>query len=155
MNWFKRIERQLECAAERDEVIIRLLKKILADVEAPDAVSAKGEVMPKTVEVGGPVTFTFTEFAAPVGTATVGVIVPESGPITFASDNTAVATVDGSQQVVNADNSISVPVVAVGPGTANITGVDPASANKVAAGDVLTVIPPPPPVAVTATGVLS
>lgn len=110
--------------------------------------------MPKTVAVGTPSTFTFTEFDALAG---AGNKVKASGPITFASDNPAVATVDGNQQVVNGDGSISVPVVSVGAGVANITGVDPASTNKVAAGDVLTVTAGTGggPVALSATGVLS
>ncbi len=110
--------------------------------------SAKGALMPATIQVGGKgATFTFTEFSGPNGT---GSVVPPSGPITYASDNTAVATVDASGQVTavaaNADGS---------PATANITGVDPASPNKVAAGDVITVTAAPPPVAVSATGVLT
>ena len=112
------------------------------------AKSARGVLMPATIQVGGKgATFTFTEFDGPNGT---GNVVKPSGPITYASDNTAVATVDPTGQVTavgaNADGS---------PATANITGVDPASPNKVAAGDVITVIAAPPPVAVSATGVLT
>jgi len=97
--------------------------------------------MPAKIAVGGKgATFTFTEFDGPNGT---GNVVPPSGPITYASDNTAVATVDATGQVA-----------AVSPGVANITGVDPASPNKVAAGDVVTVTAAAA-VAVSATGVLT
>lgn len=64
--------------------------------------------------------------------------VKPSGPITFASDNPKVATIDSTQQVFSADGfSVTCPVVSVpgATGTANITGVDTASPNKVAAGD--------------------
>ena len=135
----EREEREiLEKIIERQTEIIRLLienKRRIAE-------SAKGKNMPATIQVGGKgATFKFTEFDGPNGT---GNIVPPSGPIQYASDNTAIATVDASGNVT-----------AVSAGTANITGVDPASANKVAAGDVLTVTPANAPVAVSATGVLT
>lgn len=138
--WTKRIERIEELLEE----VIKL-QKFLIQKLFRIAISAKGKVMPATIAVGGKgATFKFTEFDGPNGT---GNDVPPSGPISYASDNMAVATVDSNGQVT-----------AVGPGTANITGVDPASVNKVAAGDVITVIaapPPPPQVAVSATGVLT
>jgi hypothetical protein len=146
------------CREERrrlEHIIERLLKLIefLLVKRNGIAVSAKGEVMPKTVSVGQPSTFTFTEFDGPNGTGNKG---PASGPIEFASDNPAVATVDGNQQVVNADGSVSVAVVAVSAGVANITGVDRASKNQVAAGDTLTVTGGTTGfVALSATGVLS
>lgn len=92
---------------------------------------------------------TFQEFDAN------GSPVKPSGPITFASDNVGVATIDSTQQVQNPDFSVTCPVVSVpgATGTANITGVDTASVNKVAAGDVDTVAVVP--VAVKATLVLS
>lgn len=108
--------------------------------------------MPKTVVVGQKSRFTFTEFDGPNGS---GNIVKQSGPITFASDNAAVATVDGTTQVTNPDGSVGVDVISVGAGVANITGVDPASTNKVAAGDQLTVTAIVQAPAVSATGVLS
>jgi hypothetical protein len=125
---FKRIEELLE-------QILKLLKR-----KFNVAISAKGVLMPATIKVGGKgAIFLFTEFDGPNGT---GSIVPDSGPISFASDNLAVATVDANGLVI-----------AVSPGVANITGVDPASPNKVAAGDVLTV-EAPVQVAVSATGTL-
>ena len=66
---------------------------------------------------------TFTEFDAN------GSPVRPSGPITFASDNPAVATIDSAQQAPGADGfSVTCPVVSVlgATGTANITGVDSA-----------------------------
>lgn len=105
----------------------------------------------KTVPVGGSALFTFTEFDGLNGT---GAIIKPSGAILFESDNPAVAAVDNAAQVLNNDGSVSVPVTILGAGSANITGVDPTSANKVAAGDVLTVTPAPA-VALSATGVLS
>lgn len=82
--------------------------------------------------------------------------VKPSGPITFASDNPSVATIDSTQQQLSADGfSVTCPVVSVpgATGTANITGVDSASPNKVAAGDVdaVSIVP----VATTAKLVLS
>jgi hypothetical protein len=137
---------------ERLERIERLTKKILRIqilriLEGPSAVavSAKGELDMAT----NATKITFTEFDAN------GKIVPITGPITFASDNTAAATVDSSQQTVNPDGSVSCPVVSLtaGPGgVANITGADPA--NKLVAGDTDTVVGAAP-VAVKATAVLS
>jgi len=92
---------------------------------------------------------TFTEFDAN------GKIVPITGQITFASDNPAAATIDGTKQVINPDGSVSCPVVSLvngAGGVANITGVDPLDA--LAAGDVDTVVPAVG-VAVKATAVLS
>ena len=110
--------------------------------------------MSKTVAPGVKSLFTFTEWDGPNGT---GNKVKVSGPITFASDNTAVATVDGTTQRLNADGvSIDVDVISgMQAGVANITGVDTASPNKVAAGDTLTVTGVVAGVAVSATGVLS
>lgn len=106
----------------------------------------------KTVIVGQSALFTFTEFDGLNG---AGNIVKASGPISFASDNMAVAVIDTTTPpVINPDGSISVKVIAASAGVASITGVDPASANKVAAGDVLTVTAPVQ-VALSATGVLS
>jgi uncharacterized spore protein YtfJ len=130
------------------EETILLLKKLL-DRQA--AITAKGALDMKTVNVGDSSVFTFTEFDGLNGT---GKIVKSSGPISFASDNVAVATVDSTRQTINPDGSVSVPVVAVGFGVANITGVDSASVNKVAAGDILTVNVQVS-VALSATGVLS
>lgn len=144
------------------EQLIRALIQWLKNHTSREAFSAEGKIMPARIVVGGNgATFRFTEFAGLNGT---GNVVPPSGPITFASDNPAVATVDNTTQVMNADGSVSVQVQAVAANpdgsdaTANITGVDPASANKVTAGDVLTVgaaTAPPPPVAQSATGVLT
>jgi hypothetical protein len=140
-------DREVECLCK---IINRLLDFIL-EAKTKIAVSAKGEIMPATIVVGGKgATFTFTEFDG----ATPPNKVASSGPITFASDNPAVAVIDPAAPVVNADGSVSVQVDAVGPGIANITGVDSASQNKVAGGDVLTVTPAAAGVAVLATGAL-
>lgn len=119
--------------------ILRDVRKILKAEGAPRAKSAKGVLMPATIQVGGlGATFTFTEFSGPAGT---GSIVPPLQPIVFASDNTAVATVDASGNVT-----------AVAAGTANISGSDPG--NSLSASDVLTV-QAAQLVAVSATGVLT
>jgi len=129
---------------ERLERIIERLVRIVDELLAKRggiAVSAKGQIMPAKIAVGGKgATFTFTEFDGPNGT---GNVVPPSGPITYASDTPGVATVDQTGQVT-----------AVAPGSTVISGIDPASPNKVAAADVLTVSPVQG-VAVSATGVLS
>jgi hypothetical protein len=102
---------------------------------------------------------TFTEFDS---NGKVVPIDPTVKPITFASDNPAVATIDSTQQTANKgvmlpdgvtpdpsrpDGSVSCPVVSLvnGPGgNANITGVDPANlgpdGKPLAAGDVDTVL---------------
>lgn len=137
--------KQLHRLEELLEEAICLLKKLL---ERQAALAAIGVLNMKTVPVGGSALFTFTEFDA------IGSVVNPSGPIQFDSDNPAVATVDNTAQILNANGSVDVPVTVVGPGKAHITGVDPASPNKVAAGDILTVTPVQA-VAVSATGVLS
>jgi hypothetical protein len=152
---------------KKSEIIFRLLHIVeqLVDLLAETKIAkyAKGKIMPARIVVGGlGATFKFTEFDG----ATPPNIVPPKGPIAFSSDNPAVASVDSTQQVLNADGSVSVPVVAVGANadgsdaTANITGVDPASTNEVAAGDVITVGEAAAGgggtgVAVSATGVLT
>lgn len=130
------------------EEILALLKEIkyiLTPAVSATAhfVDEEGDIlMPATIVVGGNgAKFVFTEFSGPNGT---GSIVPPSGPITYASDAPSVATVDSDGNVT-----------AVAPGTANISGLDPASANQVTASDVCTVTAAPPPVAVSATGVLT
>jgi hypothetical protein len=118
--------------------ILHIVEKIWARLTAAQSatltfVSEKGEpIMPARIVVGGAgAKALFTEFAGPTGT---GAVVPPSGPISYASDNLAVATVDASGNVTavgaNADGSDA---------TANISGLDPASANKVTASDVITV----------------
>jgi len=138
---------------ERLERIIEKLVDLLAATlnnGSKIAITAKGKLMPASIVVGGKgATFTFTELAADGVT-----VVPASGPITFASDTPTVAVIDPAAPVTNPDGSVSVQVDAVGPGTATISGVDPASTNKVAAADVLTVTAATTPVAVSATGVL-
>src|SRR5277367_2838703 len=136
----------------RLERIIEKLVDLLAETlnnGSKIAIKAKGKLMPASIVVGGKgATFTFTELAADGVT-----VVPVSGPITFESDTPSVAVIDAAA-VTNPDGSVSVQVDAVGPGTATISGVDPASTNKVAAADVLTVTAATTPVAVSATGVL-
>lgn len=122
--------------------IARFLRMSFEDCK--NAVSAKGDLEMVTIKVGGGAVFVFTEFNGPNGT---GKVIAPSGPIQYSSDNAAVATVD-TQGIVTG----------VAPGTAVISGSDPASVNKVSASDTLTVeaiVPPPPDVAVSATGVLT
>src|SRR6266478_1239835 len=137
-------EKRLEHIIERLlDVIDRLLE--FANDGKKIAVSAKG----KLDKMQNATKITFTEFDAN------GKIVPITGTITFASDNPSAATIDGTQQVINADGSVSCPVVSLVAdpgGVANITGVD--ASDQLAAGDVDTVVPPVG-VAVKATAVLS
>jgi hypothetical protein len=135
-------ERRLEHIIER---LLDVIDSLLAAVTIPKAVTAKG----KLDNMNNATKITFTEFDV------TGAIVPIKGQITFASDKPAAATIDGTQQVINSDGSVSCPVVSLvsGPGgAANITGVDPA--NGLAAGDVDNVISQAG-VAVKATAVLS
>jgi hypothetical protein len=126
--------RQLERKIDR---IIRFLIAEEVEEEPKIAISAKGELMPASIHVNGHgATFTFTEFDGAGGT---GNKVPPLQPIVYASDNTAVATVDATGQVA-----------AIAAGTANISGTDPG--NSLTASDVLTVTAD---VAVSATGVLT
>ncbi len=96
---------------------------------------SSGVSMPKTVAVGVVAQAVFQEFDGPNGT---GNPVPAAGPVNFASDNTAVATVDASGAVT-----------AVAAGTANISGTD--SVNNLTASDSLTVTAAVPGPAVSAT----
>jgi len=150
---------QLDRIEAQNIQILRIVRRLYQEWEEFEdqgiAVSAKGELllMSKTVAPGVKTLFTFTEFDGPNGT---GNKVKASGPIVFASDNTSVATVDSATQRPNSDGfGVDVDVISVAVGVANITGVDPASQNKVAAGDTLTVTAPAGGVAVSATGVLS
>jgi len=134
-------KKRLEHIIER---LLNIVDKLLV-LSAPKAVIAKG----KLDKMQNATKFTFTEFDAQ------GNIVPIKGQITLASDNPSAATIDGTQQVINPDGSVSCPVVSLvsgAGGVANITGVD--SANGLAAGDVDTVVSTVG-VAVKATGVLS
>lgn len=141
----KRLEYQLQVYERVIEHLLDIIDDLLEKYEKGNAVRA----ILRLNNMNNATKATFTEFDKD------GKPVKRSGPITFASDNTAVATVDNSLQVENADFSTTCPVatVAGASGTANITAVDAASQNKVAAGaeDVVTV---PVPVAVSATLVL-
>lgn len=120
---------------------IKLLKEILALLKKKgSAISAKGVLMPATIPISGNrgAQFTFTEFDGPNGT---GNKVAPLQAIVYASDNTAVATVDATGLVT-----------ALSAGSANISGTDPG--NGLTASDVLTVTAITG-VAVSATGVLS
>lgn len=133
------------CAEERrrlEHVIERLLTVIdkLLDNRTRIAVSAKGELMPARILVGGfGATFTYRKFDVN------GVAVKPLGPVKFASDSPGFATVaDDSTQVLNSDNSVSIQVSAVAANadgsdsTAIISGVDPldglAGADKLSVG---------------------
>jgi uncharacterized protein YjdB len=81
--------------------------------------------MPLTIGLNGNgATASFQEFDGPNGT---GNPVPPTGAVSFASDNTAVATVDPSSGAIKA----------VGVGTCNISGTD--AGNSLSASDALTV----------------
>jgi hypothetical protein len=148
MSDFEHRDREERIRLER--IIERLVELLRDSLEKKSiAVSAKGELMPATIAVGGNgATFTFRELDVNGNT------VPASGPITFASDTPSVAIIDAAAPVVNPDGSVSVQVDAVSAGTATISGVDPASQNQVAAADTLTVTASASGVAVSATGTL-
>jgi hypothetical protein len=98
-------------------------------------VDEKGDLlMPATIKVGATASAVFTEFDGPNGT---GNPVPAIGPVNFASDNQAVATVDANGLATG-----------VGAGSANISALD--GGNGLTASDVLTV-EAVAPVAVSAT----
>ena len=120
---------------ERHQIHAELkeITRILRQLVVHKAVSAtlifldeKGEpLVPATIHVNGNgATAAFTEFDMPGGT---GDTVPPIGPVVFASDNTAVATVDNSGNCA-----------AVGAGTCNISATD--QGNGLVASDVLTVV---------------
>jgi len=131
----KRIEDRQSKQDVKLDRILRALRHIIEEWEEfedepQDAISA-------TIEISkGDTMFTkatFKEFDVN------GKQVAASGPIAFASDNAAVV-IDSSQQTLDADGlSVNCPLTEVPQSTAqaaNVTGVDPASANKVAAGAV-------------------
>lgn len=96
--------------------------------------------MPLTVKMGdNPGGAIFQEWDGPNGT---GNKVPPVGPVTFSSDNPAVATVDPSTGAF----------AYISPGAANISGQD-TGPGGLSASDVLTVMPAtaPPPVSATLT----
>jgi hypothetical protein len=120
-----------------------ILAAINALVPPVEAVSAKltlftgGSPMgaPASVQVGVAGTSTFQEFSGPGGT---GSIVPAIGPVTYASDTPAVATIDPNLGTW----------VAVSAGTANLSALD--TGNGLTDTVALTVTAAPPPVAVSA-----
>lgn len=81
--------------------------------------------MPLTVHINDtPGSASFQEFSGAGGT---GIVVPPVGAVTFASDNTAVATVDPTSGLL----------AYLSAGVANISGSD--AGNSLTASDVLTV----------------
>lgn len=94
--------------------------------------------MPANIQVGGTATATYLEWSGPSGTGTQEAPV---GTVSYASDNTSVATVDPVTGICTG----------ISAGTANISGVD--SGTNLSASDVLTVVaaPPPPPASATLT----
>jgi len=88
-------------------------------------VDSQGGKVPATIHVtSNGAQANFQEWTAPNGGGTQ---VAPIGPVTFASDNPAVATVDSTGKCS-----------AVAPGTTNISGTD--AGNSLTASDVLTVI---------------
>jgi len=88
-------------------------------------INSKGETMPVTITTpGGQAQALFQEWSGPSGTGTT---VAPIGPVTYASDNTAVATVDPNLGLVTE----------VANGTCNITATD--AGNSLTASDVCTV----------------
>jgi hypothetical protein len=112
-----------------ERIIERLLNVI--DKLLEEQIASKGElkIMPSRIVVGGKgATATYKELGQDGVT-----IIPPKGPVTFASDSPAFATVDGANQVKNADGSVSAQVTAV---AANADGTD--SSAVISAVDPLT-----------------
>jgi hypothetical protein len=146
---------------DREKIkVLRLLEEILEvflNQIKPHLKDAKGELNMLAVKPGTTgILFTFT------GLDQNGKIFPLTKPVLFSSDNLAVATVDSTQQVVNADGSVSVPVVAVAAnpdgstGVAHISGKSDSTDGNVSAYDELYVTAVVVvPILTSATGVLS
>ena len=108
--------------------ILSLLEKLYARLAPKSATLSFGEKgMPATIQVGKQAQSNFKEWSGPNGTGTE---LPPVGPVSFSSDNPAVATVDPTSGVATG----------VAPGTANISGTD--GGNNLTASDVLTVSAP-------------
>jgi hypothetical protein len=128
---------------KREQKQLKDILDILFSVAQSATFKLKGDSqMPATIKVGQTTSGVFTEFDGPNGT---GNVVAPSGPLAYASDNAAVATVDPASGIVTG----------VSAGTCNIGAQDPASANKVTASDSCTVIAAGPLPALSATFVLS
>jgi hypothetical protein len=112
--------------AELHRIACCVCQEPLAGSATLSFITSKGETnMPLTVHVNDvPGTALFQEWSGPSGT---GIVVPPVGTVTYASDNTAVATVDPN----------SGQLAYVSAGTANISGTD--AGNGLTASDVLTV----------------
>lgn len=110
------------------EKVERRIEKDVRRLKPRKAKSAlltfKGDHMPASIAVGKTATAVFTEFDGPNGT---GNVLTPIGAVTFASDNSAVATVDPTSGIATG----------VSAGTANISASD--AGNSISASDVLTV----------------
>jgi hypothetical protein len=130
----KHLLQKILASQERTEAMMRAIWEYVGVAQSASISfrNEEGDAMPATIVVGGAgAVARFEEFKGPNGT---GNPVPPVGPVVFASDSPAVATVDSNGNVS-----------AVAPGTANISGLD--QGNSLTASDVLTVTAPPPPVA--------
>jgi hypothetical protein len=146
---------------DREKIkVLRLLEEILEvflNQIKPHLKDAKGELNMLAVKPGTTgILFTFS------GLDQFGKIFKLTKPVEFSSDNLSVATVDSTQQTVNADGTISVPVVAVAAnadgstGVAHITGKsDPADGNASASDELDVTAVVVVSVLTSATGVLS
>jgi len=112
----------LESIAESLYAIWQILRPRLS---ASLTIKIKGEHhMPATILVGKTGTATWQEWSGPNGT---GDKLPPAGPVTFASSDGSIATVDPSSGLVTA----------VAVGTATISGND--ATNNLSASDTVTV----------------
>ena len=139
VHFDERVESDLCRSAEALEAIAAALRVKLKPQSATLIFfDSQGEplAMPLTIQVGQPFSAALLEWSGPNGTGTQ---LDPIGPVTFASDNAAVATIDPA----------SGQGVGVAPGTANISGSD--AGDNLSAADVLTVVAAPPPPAVSAT----
>lgn len=148
--------RMREQGRDKELSLLEQIARDLRKVEEYEAMKARGmrvarsavltiggSKMPATIVVGGAgATAVFTEFTGLAGTGSV--IAPISTPV-FSSSDVTIATVDQSGNVA-----------AVAPGTATISATDPG--NNLTASDTVTVtaaVTPPPPVAQSATLVVT
>lgn len=129
--FYKVQKRIADCLCE----IAKILRQVLTAHSAKLLIG--GNEMPADILIGGTATAVLHEWTGPGGT---GMEVAPIGPVTYASSDATIATVDPNSGVVTG----------VGPGVATITGTD--AGNSLNAADTVTVSVP---VAVSATLVIT
>jgi uncharacterized protein YjdB len=118
----------------------RLLRHFLHSATLYFEDSEGVKLMPATIVVGKTATAVYTEWSGPSGS---GSALPAAGPVAFTSSDPTNAPVDPASGIVTG----------VGATTATITGTD--ATNGLSASDTVTVTAAPPPVAQSATLVVT